>query len=202
MNDSSSALQSVKSGAIWVVRRFPDGSIWQSRYLALPIVTAVSTLSISSSALGYGARALWFLLGIFLWTFLEYVIHRWVFHYRPRTEIGIAILERFHITHHHHPDDQKIVCIPLVLAAPFMAWIFFNLVLLGGNWDASLLLTCGIAFGMTVYDITHFSTHYMKATNPILKALKKQHMLHHFSDHNKRFGVTSPLWDYVFGTAR
>jgi sterol desaturase/sphingolipid hydroxylase (fatty acid hydroxylase superfamily) len=30
--------------------------------------------------------------------------------------------------------------------------------------------------------------------------VRQQHMHHHFKTPNKRFGVSSPLWDYVFGT--
>lgn len=30
--------------------------------------------------------------------------------------------------------------------------------------------------------------------------LKKYHLEHHFADYNNGFGVTSPFWDYVFGT--
>ncbi len=30
--------------------------------------------------------------------------------------------------------------------------------------------------------------------------LKHHHVLHHYQDFTKRFGVSTPLWDYVFGT--
>ena len=74
-----------------------------------------------------------------------------------------------------------------------------------GPWDTTLtqllgLLTASFCLMVAIYDIAHFSAHYMPATNGVLKFLKKHHMLHHFDDHSKRFGVTSPFWDFVFGT--
>jgi sterol desaturase/sphingolipid hydroxylase (fatty acid hydroxylase superfamily) len=197
---ASRVAHDLKSAALWSIRRFPQGSIWQTRFVCLPVALVASTIALTHSSLSYPARALWFLFGVFLWTFLEYVIHRWVFHYRPRTEIAVALLERFHILHHDDPHDQRQVCIPLVASILFWAWLFTNMILLGGGLDASLIVTCGIAMMMVVYDLAHFSTHYMKATNRFLKMLKKHHMLHHFSNHARRFGVTSPFWDYVFRT--
>ncbi len=202
MSVLENTFQETRATFVRVIHHFPKGSIWQTRYLSLPFTLVVTTLSFSHATLSYGEKAAWFVFGILAWTLLEYIIHRWIFHYQPRTQVGIALLERLHILHHGDPKDQTQVCIPFLLSVPMWAWIFANLVLVGGDQAASLLFTCGLAVGMTVYDITHFSTHYMNAPNVILRSLKKQHMLHHFSDHNLRFGVTSPLWDYVFRTYR
>lgn len=197
---ASRPLHAVRAGLVWVIRRFPKGSIWQTRYICLPLAVAACTYVLTHSALSLPLRALWFMLGLTIWTLLEYVIHRFVFHYRPRTEVGRALLERFHILHHDDPHDQTQVCIPVVANTLFWTWLFSTMILLGGGWDASLIVTCGIALMMVVYDLAHFSAHYGKATNRVLKRLKKHHMLHHFSDHHSRFGVTSPFWDAVFHT--
>jgi sterol desaturase/sphingolipid hydroxylase (fatty acid hydroxylase superfamily) len=34
----------------------------------------------------------------------------------------------------------------------------------------------------------------------LAQMVKHHHILHHFQDPAKRYGVSSPLWDYVFGT--
>lgn len=198
--DLNVAVSAPRRALFWAIKNFPNGSIWQTRYICFPLAIVMSTLALSQSALGYGTRVFWFAFGVFVWTFLEYVIHRWVFHYEPTTEVGKALMGRFHIQHHADPADQTQVCIPPVLVAFFWGALFINMVLFGGNRDASLLVTCGIAIMMVIYDICHFSTHYHKATNRLLKGLKKHHMLHHFSNHSRRFGVTSPFWDYVFRT--
>ena len=58
----------------------------------------------------------------------------------------------------------------------------------------------GFAVGYLAYDGTHYAVHHFKQTSRIGKFLKRHHMLHHHADHDGGFGVSSPLWDYVFGT--
>lgn len=182
------------------IYRIPKGSIWQTRYVCFPLAIVASTLFLSRSDLSGLARAFWFFSGVALWTLLEYVLHRWMLHYSARSLIGRAVVDRLHVLHHHDPKDQTQVCIPpwafLTFLSGFLALAFAT----GIGWERAALLTSGVGLMMALYDITHFSTHYMPATNAWLRLLKKQHMLHHFSDHTKRFGVTSPLWDYVFRT--
>ncbi|MDF2696779.1 MAG: Fatty acid hydroxylase, partial [Labilithrix sp.] len=46
----------------------------------------------------------------------------------------------------------------------------------------------------------HYALHHFKQTTRIGKFVKRHHMLHHHADHDGGFGVSSPLWDVVFGT--
>ncbi len=188
------------------VRKFPKGSIWQTRFICLPLMISLSTWAFSTTVF---ARFSWsgkfgfFFVGALVWTLLEYVLHRWVLHFQASSRVGTAILDRLHIFHHHDPKDQSQVCIPPVLVflqgAVLFAILFF---LVRAPIEPSVFFVSGLMTMMVVYDITHFSTHYMPATNGLLQGLKKHHMLHHFSDHGRRFGVTSPFWDYVFRTHR
>jgi sterol desaturase/sphingolipid hydroxylase (fatty acid hydroxylase superfamily) len=185
---------------VQLILKFPKGSIWQTRFLCFPASIVSSTLVLSHSAIGVVSRVAWFVTGMLLWTLLEYIIHRWVFHYEPSTRIGKALLKRLHTDHHEDPADQSQVCIPFVLCVAVWLWVLSSLLLLGVEVERSFLFISGLALAMTVYDLTHFSTHYMKAPNRLLQTLKKHHMLHHFSNSQTRFGVTSPFWDHVFGT--
>jgi len=185
---------------VCVIRRFPKGSIWQTRYIVLPASLVASTLALTNGPLDVMERVAWFSAGVVLWTLLEYVLHRWVLHWRACGPVGRALMDRLHVQHHHDPADQSQVCMPLAFAAPGWALVCAVFILFGGNAHGSLLVTCGIALMMTIYDITHFSAHYMKPTNAWLEWLKKHHMAHHFSDATRRFGVTSPIWDHVFRT--
>ena len=190
----------MKAILLRMIQRFPKGSIQQTRYVCLPLVGLSTAFAFRESQLGLAERVGWFALGIAAWSFLEYVLHRYVLHYLPRTVLGKALLDRLHILHHQNPLDQTQVCIPLLLSAPLWVGVFGLFVLFGGNHSGSLLVTCGIALMMVVYDSVHFSTHYEKPKTKWMARLKKHHMLHHFSNDTKRFGVTSPMWDYVFGT--
>lgn len=193
-------MNSIKSALIILIQKFPKGSIWQTRYICLPLIIIITTLTLSHSSLGYGERAMWFVLGLLSWTFLEYVFHRWILHWHPHTDVDRALVERLHIFHHEDPSDESQVCIPVLLGVMGWTMIYLLILCLGANPSGGLLVICGIFLMMTIYDITHFSAHYMNPTNLYLRILKKHHMLHHFSDHTKRFGVTSPIWDYVFNT--
>jgi sterol desaturase/sphingolipid hydroxylase (fatty acid hydroxylase superfamily) len=185
-----------------IIDRFPAGSIWQTSLLSLPLTVAASTFVISHSRLHYWERAAWFVFGLLSWTLLEYLLHRWFLHYVPQSTVMTSLLRRLHIDHHENPRDQGKVCIPVILQLPVWALLYGIVLLAGGNPEASLIAVCGIAVLMVAYDIVHFSVHYLDASNPLFKFLKKHHALHHFSDHTKRFGVTSPLWDWVFQTQK
>lgn len=190
----------VDSPFVRLIRKFPKGSIWQTRYICLPVTLVAATYVLTHGSLPAWQKISWFALGLFTWTFLEYVLHRYILHWRAKSEVGTEIVARLHAAHHDDPKDESQVCVPLLLSLPL--WMtFFALMRTFGGGEASLTVTCGIALMMVIYDIAHYSAHYMDATNGVLKFLKRQHMLHHFSDHTKRFGVTTPFWDWVFRTA-
>jgi sterol desaturase/sphingolipid hydroxylase (fatty acid hydroxylase superfamily) len=50
------------------------------------------------------------------------------------------------------------------------------------------------------YDLTHYYLHHYSPKTEYGRRLKKNHMLHHFKDHNSRYGVSNMVWDRVFGT--
>ena len=93
---------------------------------------------------------------------------------------------------------------PPVLSIP-MALVFYGLfyavigkVLGLPGWIAPLF--AGFMFGYLIYDLTHYATHHFPMRAGYLKYLKRYHMMHHFKSPNARFGVSSPVWDYVFRT--
>jgi sterol desaturase/sphingolipid hydroxylase (fatty acid hydroxylase superfamily) len=58
----------------------------------------------------------------------------------------------------------------------------------------------GFIFGYILYDEIHYATHHAPMKGPVGRFLKQYHVLHHYQNPAKRYGVSSPLWDYVFGT--
>lgn len=96
-------------------------------------------------------------------------------------------------------DKYRLVMPPtlfLALATPFWKLahtIFFF------NWYVGTTVFCGGVFGYICYDLTHYFLHHQNL--PMYwKHLKKLHLEHHFLDYELGFGVTSPFWDWVFGT--
>ena len=65
---------------------------------------------------------------------------------------------------------------------------------------AAYPLFSGFIAGYLTYDYTHFHLHHHVPKTAAGKQLREQHMRHHFQDHRYGYGVSSPLWDYVFRT--
>ena len=144
------------------------------------------------------------LVGLFLWTLVEYTLHRFVFHYHPRTPRQERIVFLFHGIHHVQPQCKTRLVMPPVVSVP-MAIIFYSVLylVLGILFRLPHLvgpLTSGLLLGYLTYDLTHYATHHFRMRGRILRYLKRYHMLHHYKTPDKRFGVSSPLWDIVFKT--
>ena len=58
----------------------------------------------------------------------------------------------------------------------------------------------GFIVGYLIYDYIHYSTHHFPMRNRLAKYLKHYHLKHHYSGEGGRYGVSSPVWDWVFGT--
>lgn len=145
-----------------------------------------------------------FVLGLFLWTFTEYTMHRFVFHYRPRTPWQEKVVYLFHEIHHVQPQCKTrlvmppVVSIPLALIFYAVFYVVFGLLL--GRPDWIPVTFAGFVIGYLAYDLTHYATHHFPMRWGFLKFLKRYHMQHHYKTPDQRFGVSSPLWDVVFGT--
>lgn len=144
------------------------------------------------------------LVGLFIWSLLEYTLHRFVFHYRPRSPRQERIVFLFHGIHHKQPACKTRLVMPPVVSLPMAAILY----LLYRGIAGSLLgleawvfpLYGATMLGYLVYDLTHYATHHLPMRGKALKFLKRYHMLHHYRSPDARFGVSSPLWDYAFGT--
>ncbi|KAL1872840.1 fatty acid alpha-hydroxylase [Paecilomyces lecythidis] len=147
--------------------------------------------------------AAYWILGLCIWTLVEYGLHRFLFHvdkFLPDNRVGISLHFVLHGIHHYLPMDKYRLVMPptlfLILAAPFykLAHAVFSY-----NWHAAVMVYCGGIFGYICYDMTHYFLHHRNL--PLYyKELKKYHLQHHFADFENGFGVTSRFWDKVFGT--
>jgi 4-hydroxysphinganine ceramide fatty acyl 2-hydroxylase len=156
-------------------------SLWQ-RHLAILLVTGL------------------FLLGVLLWTLLEYLIHRYIFHYEPKSRWGKRLHYVIHGVHHDYPNDARRLVMPPSISVP-LAFLFYGLLLLlFGSLTPAVF--AGLVFGYVCYDMLHYATHHFALKRGLLLWLKQYHLRHHFRDDQVGFGISSPLWDYVFRTTR
>jgi 4-hydroxysphinganine ceramide fatty acyl 2-hydroxylase len=141
-----------------------------------------------------------FLAGVLVWTLLEYVIHRCVFHYEPRTRWGKVLHFVVHGVHHDYPNDATRLVMPPILSVPLAVVFYFLFSLLFGR--VAPAISAGFAFGYVCYDSIHYATHHFAMKGAIWRWLKQYHLRHHYRDDAAGYGVSSPLWDYVFRTTR
>ncbi|KAF7516568.1 hypothetical protein G7054_g14109 [Neopestalotiopsis clavispora] len=175
---------------------------WVVPMVWLPPV-AYGTYTSHEGLTGWSQVATCFGFGLFLWSLVEYVLHRFLFHldgYLPDNRVGITLHFLLHGVHHYLPMDRYRLVMPptlfVVLATPF--WKLAHAIFYW-NWHMATAVFCGGIFGYICYDLTHYFLHHQNL--PLwYKELKKYHLAHHFLDYELGFGVTSKFWDRIFGT--
>jgi sterol desaturase/sphingolipid hydroxylase (fatty acid hydroxylase superfamily) len=145
-----------------------------------------------------------FLVALFFWTFVEYNIHRFFFHFHPHSPFQERIVFLLHGVHHAQPRLKTRLVMPPALSIPMAAFFYGFFYLLAGSlmghveWVGPLV--SGFTVGYLIYDLMHYATHHFPMRWGVFKYLKRFHMMHHYVDPDMRFGVSSPLWDWVYGT--
>jgi sterol desaturase/sphingolipid hydroxylase (fatty acid hydroxylase superfamily) len=138
--------------------------------------------------------------GLFVWTLTEYVLHRFAFHLAPTSRGRRRLQFIIHGIHHEDPHDRTRLVMPPApaIAASAVLYGLFRAVL-GAVW-VEPFFACFI-LGYLAYDYTHFAIHYRTPRTRFGRYLRRHHMLHHFVTPNARWGVSSPLWDWIFRTS-
>src|SRR2546423_15692084 len=67
-----------------------------------------------------------FVLGIIIWTLVEYTMHRWVFHYQPKSRWGKQLHFLLHGVRHDYPKDASRLVMPPIVSIP-LALLFCGL---------------------------------------------------------------------------
>lgn len=140
-----------------------------------------------------------FLIGLLVWSATEYLLHRFIFHYYPISGIGKRIHFIFHGVHHDYPKDKKRLVMPLSASIP-MATIFYFLFFLVLQQNQLFAFFPGFLLGYLIYDMLHYAMHHYNFKSGIMKKIKQHHMLHHYHDSSKGYGVSSALWDDILQT--
>lgn len=154
--------------------------------------------SISRLGLGAGITLVTFLGGTVLFTLLEYLMHRFLYHIPATTPWRERFRYVVHGVHHEFPRDKRRLAQP-----PITSILLSVLLFLLFHWmlgDLGVAFTGGLLFGYSSYLAVHYATHMMRMPKNFLRVLWKNHNLHHYVNDDGAFGVSSPLWDHVFGT--
>jgi sterol desaturase/sphingolipid hydroxylase (fatty acid hydroxylase superfamily) len=143
----------------------------------LIFTTAVAIALLVSSPLKSSTTAILFCCGVIAWTLVEYITHRFVLH---------AIAPVQHGIHHARPREaiDKIF---------WQIWLSFGVI----YCITEGVVLAGALVAYAWYLLVHYCAHHNPAILPA--SLLKHHLDHHrFA--NRNYGVTTKLWDRVFGT--
>jgi len=170
--------------------------------LAHSSIFHASNLAIASiPALSFAKTGVCFIIGNIIWTLLEYFLHRFLFHIDsvlPDHPAFFTLHFLLHGIHHYLPmDGLRLVMPPLLffaLSYPFtqLAHVLFPTAIANG------IISGSFAF-YVLYDCMHYALHHTRLPDYV-REQKKYHLAHHYKNFELGFGVTSKVWDYVFGT--
>lgn len=189
---------------------------WVPHLLYIPVVAVCLWLAPTAPP----QTALLFVVGLLLWTLTEYLMHRFVFHWPddimnethavveslPAGEAAIPRMPSWkhlayfigHGVHHVAPTEPTRLVMPPGASIPLALLFFAIFRLLFGA--AELGAFAGFVTGYLVYDTIHYAVHHQGLPTRWGRYLKKRHARHHYVDADEDYGVSSPLWDLVFGT--
>jgi 4-hydroxysphinganine ceramide fatty acyl 2-hydroxylase len=162
-----------------------------------PVIAFMLYYGVVDKQMSPGYEVLLFLAGTLFWSFFEYIMHRFLFHIVVENPRAQKIAYAMHGVHHEYPRDKERLFMPQVPSI-IVACIIFAIFHLLMGWNA-LPFFSGFLFGYILYGSMHFAIHAFTPPK-YLKALWRNYHLHHYKADDKGFGVSSVLWDHVFGT--
>jgi len=164
----------------------------------LPLIGTM--LWYSHAHLQFGPRriALVFILAMLSWTLFEYLAHRYIFHMISRSKRIQKFAYTLHGNHHHYPRDRQRLFMPPVPSLIIASALFGIFYLLMRNY--AFIFLPGFVLGYLLYASMHYAIHAWPPPFEWLKPIWRNHQMHHYRNEEKGFGVSSPLWDWVFGT--
>ena len=196
--------------------RFPQGvdlkvEARRSRRRLYPVTilyTAYS-LGVLGAALVSGRNAAvvlaFFLAGVAVWTYVEYLAHRYILH--GRFPDGEGFLRRFlhkrfdhlHYEHHQRPWDGNhingTISDTLPVVAPFA--LLSHLAPL----HTLPLLVAGILQAYIAEEWVHHSVHFYSFRGRYFRYIKRHHLYHHSPRGSEvGFGLTNGIWDVLRNT--
>jgi sterol desaturase/sphingolipid hydroxylase (fatty acid hydroxylase superfamily) len=175
-------------------------------YPVIQLYVVLAALALGAALALYDSAAMLGLIVVLsplVYTFVEYVFHRFVLHGRLlyRHRATAALWKRVHYDHHQDASDlsvlfgdPKTTLVPILVIASPLGYLFH------GMAGTAMAVFCGIVL-TAVYEFCHLYQHApWEPRNAYLRRLKRRHLAHHFHNETGNFGITTHVWDVVFGT--
>lgn len=163
-------------------------------FLLAPLLIGYLALSASvpHTIAGIGAWFGWVAGGFAVWTLVEYGVHRFVYHRVP-------YFREIHDAHHAMPN--ALIGAPPVVGLALILLVFY-LPATGFGPVAAGAFTIGALVGYLAYMVLHHAAHHGHVRpGSWLYHARRHHGQHHHASDEGNFGITTSVWDHVFGTA-
>jgi sterol desaturase/sphingolipid hydroxylase (fatty acid hydroxylase superfamily) len=128
------------------------------------------------------------------------MVHRHVFHLKPYTQLRAKLQYTMHGVHHEFPKDKDRLAMPPLVSITLSTILLLLFKVVMGDFVFAFLP--GFLVGYALYLSVHYMVHAYAPPKNFFKALWVNHSVHHYKDGEVVFGVSSPLWDYVYGTMK
>ncbi|XRG76888.1 sterol desaturase family protein [Rossellomorea sp. GAMAL-10_SWC] len=145
-----------------------------------------------------------FIIGLIFFMFSEYITHRFIFHLKaPKHKLLLKFMKRIHYDHHTYPDDLKLLFLPIWYSIPNLGSLCIIYFLISKDLIQAIAFGSGLVFMLLVYEWKHYVAHRpIKPLTKVGRQIKKLHILHHFKNENFWYGVSTPIFDGIFGTLK
>lgn len=167
---------------------------YRADFIVYPVlIFAIGSRSLRDASLS--SDRVWLIAAVaggLSWTAIEYLLHRWVLHCIPP-------FRELHAQHHAHPG--ALIGTPTWLSATLFLGLWVAITHTVSRSVAGGLAT-GLMTGYLVYTLIHDAVHH-RAARPgsWLHRAKLRHALHHRPGADGNYGVSSGVWDKIFGTS-
>jgi sterol desaturase/sphingolipid hydroxylase (fatty acid hydroxylase superfamily) len=175
-------------------------------HISVPLIiflsysSALLYWSITHTTLSAGLTIGLFFSGVLFFTWLEYMLHRHVFHMATVTKTREKIQYMMHGVHHEFPKDKSRLAMPPLLSITLASVLLLIFRVILGDFVFAFLP--GVLVGYSFYLSIHYMIHVFQPPNNFFKRLWINHSIHHYKNGEVVFGVSSPLWDYVYRTGK
>lgn len=136
--------------------------------------------------------------GVLFWSFFEYIAHRYIFHMDTATKIREKIQYTFHGVHHEYPRDTDRVVMPPVPS--FLIGVSIVVIIRLVFGINGFAIAAGFLSGYASYALIHYSIHTRIPPKNFLGKMWMHHSYHHYKNDEQAYGVSTPIWDYIFRT--
>jgi len=173
-------------------------------HISVPLIiffiysSALLYWSITHTTLSVSLTVGMFILGFVAFTWVEYMAHRYLFHMSTPTKSKEKLQYTIHGVHHEFPKDKDRLAMPPLLSITISTLLLFLFRLIMGDFVFSFLP--GFLTGYAFYLSIHYMVHAYPPPKNFFKALWVNHSIHHYKEGEYVFGVSSPFWDYIYGT--